>query len=223
MKASKINYLTMRYTFSSETGLVDENRYITKYYIDILGNNLKEEEPVLIGKSEVHLFLLDLALNSGYDLFDLLDTSDAAIDLCGIVYDSETECLKASIEDMMFESGTNNILYLSRLEIFPEYRGFSFGEKVIKDTVNRFSGCCGLVVFKAFPLQLETKDIWKAKMKYNELEQDEDKAKKSLYKYYKSLGFDNIFKDEHFFLIPSLLNEKMDKINLDELFGDIDV
>lgn len=74
-----ITFLRLNYCLSSETGNIEEERYINKYNIDVYEIQIDEndkESASLIGKVNVKLFLWELCIEDNYwvdDLFSQLD------------------------------------------------------------------------------------------------------------------------------------------------------
>lgn len=225
MKKEEIEFLEIKYSFNSSTGEIEHNRFINEYKIEIFGNGEdinSIEKSYLIGKGEISLFLVGLTQNEGFSIYQLFDSSQNGLDLGNLIFDWDTEEIKEKFEDLILETGNSNILYIDRIELLPQFRGMGFGKKIMKDIIFRFDNSCGLIILKAFPLQLEGSNVlgrdekWAKKMQYKHLVQDEKIAKSQLYKFYKSLGFKQYLKSEYFYLNSTLINKKLDKIDLDE-------
>lgn len=225
MKVQEIEFLRMEYRFSSGTGDLEADRYINKYEVEIWGegeNEQGEELSQLIGKASFCLFLIGLALDESFDMYQLFDEGEVNRELGNMAFNWDTEEFNEDFENIIGEVCNSNILYLDRIEILPEFKGRNFGKKVIKDIVCRFHSCCGVVVLKAFPLQFEYANIsgmgdeWSKKMKYDELLQNEKMARKQLNQFYKSIGFTQYPKSEYFYLDPDKQNRKLEKIDLSE-------
>jgi GNAT superfamily N-acetyltransferase len=228
MKKDEVEYLEIKYKFISSTGEIEHCRFINEYNIDIGGYGESSddiENSQLIGKGKVSLFFFVLAQNEGFSLYKLFDSSQNGLDLGNLLFDWETEDIEEDFKDLIFETGNCNILYVDRVELLPQFRSLGFGKKIMKDILFRFYNSCGLITLKAFPLQLEGSNVlgndeeWTQKMKYKDLVQDEKVAKKQLYKFYKSLGFMQYLKTEYFYMNPTLINQHLDKINLNEYMG----
>ena len=224
MKKYEIEHLVLKYRFDSGTGCIEHGRFINEYEIDIWGHGENDdgiEKSQLIGKGKISLFLVGLAQNEDFSLYQLFDSSQNGLDLGNLIFDWETEDMNEDFEDIISEALNYNILYIDRIELLPQFRGLGLGKKIMKDIIFRFDNSCGLIALKAFPLQLEGSSVlgrdekWSKKMKYDDLIQDEKIAKKQLYKFYKSLGFTQYFKTEYFYINPALTNKKLDKVNLD--------
>lgn len=225
---SKIDFIRTEYTFSSGTGQLEAERYINDYSIDIFGEYDDEEAgegSVLIGKAKVSLFLLDLAVETGYSLYEIFDSTREGSDLGNGVYDWKRGTFIGNVQEIIDASNTSNILFIDRIEIMPPYRNNGFGKKVIKDIIWRFYGCCGMAILKAFPLQLESENAlgldkeWRVRMAYDKMEQHESKAYRSLEKFYKSIGFTPLH--DHYLYIDTIYsNPKFDAIDLNEYQDD---
>lgn len=230
MKAQDINFLEFNYKFSSGTGEIEANRYINKYKIEILGRYSDDEgneKFQLIGKASIYLFLIGFAQNNYFSMSLLFDEEQASRDLGELIIDWDTNDFNEHFQDIICNSQSFNVLYIDRVEILPQFKGNGFGKYIMKDIVCRFDSCCGLIVLKAFPLQLEafakeSKDAWCQKMEYDKYIQDEKVAKKQLYSFYKSVGFSQYKKSEYFYLDPSLKNKKLDKIHLSDYFKNLE-
>lgn len=227
MDTGIITFLKLNYSLSSSTGYIEEARYINKYNIEVYeikADEYGKESSSLIGKANVKLFLWNLCMEDGYwadDLFSQLEHNE----LGNLLFDYKTNYFRKEWEKEINESFNYNILYLDRIELLPEYRGKGYGKLITKDILLRLNGAYGLAILKAFPLQLETnhpdssqeEKEWTAKMKFTQMEQDDDTAKKQLYSFYKKMGFKRYKHSEYFYLNPYFQNPKLDKINLNEL------
>ena len=221
-----IDYLETRYSFHSGTGELESGRYITEYNVDIYAHlfdeNLEDLEPVLIGKARLMLLLLGLADDNKYSYGEIFDHSMTLSDLSGLIFDWETGSLNEKFEDWACDSYNSNILYIDQIEILPAYRNRGFGKKILKDILCRFSGCFGVMILQAFPLQFKSEHAlgidkqWDILMEYDKMEQDKKIAPTRLDTFYKSLGFKKLYKDNYFFYNSGLKNSKLDKIDINE-------
>jgi GNAT superfamily N-acetyltransferase len=218
----KDNIIT-EYRFDSALGAIEEYRYINNYKIDIYSDD-DAAEPViheLIGKAEVSLVLLNLLTNKGMDYFPVFDTSSFLAELGQIIIDFDTNELREPlVDEVMPQSG--NILVIERFELLPEWRKRNIGKKVIKDIVLRFSGCCDLVMLKAFPLQQEyqyadgMKSDWEKKMQMTDFPQDQEFSTYKVFAYYQKMGFSQLGNTDYFYLNMSINNSIFDAIDLEE-------
>ena len=96
-----ITFLRLNYCLSSETGNIEEERYINKYNIDVYEIQIDEndkESASLIGKVNVKLFLWELCIEDNYwvdDLFSQLDHNE----LGGLLFDYDTNSFKPQIRN----------------------------------------------------------------------------------------------------------------------------
>lgn len=219
-----ITFLRLNYSLSSITGCMEEERYINRYNIEVYEVQIDEndnESSRLIGKASVKLFLWNLCIDTDYwaeDLFSQFDHQE----LGNLLFDYKTNNFKDEWEEILLESFNLNILFLDRIEILPEYRGKDYGRYITKDILLRLNGSYGLAILKAFPLQKEInhpesseeEKEWASKMKFNEMVQDGDIAKKQLYNFYKKMGFTRYKHSEYFYLNPNYQNPQMDDIKM---------
>lgn len=212
--------LHTEFSFTSGVGGLEASRFLNEYVINIKAHHFHDDKEVSIGSGKVILILLGLAVNQNYNPFYIFDSSHSLLELGENIYDFDTYELKEELQEFYnFEILSDNICFLERIEILPKYRSKGLGKKIIKNFVERFSGCCGLYALKAFPLQLEARKEkcqgWYKKMRLDELEQDEEKAKHKLYSYYRTLGFDQPFNNEYFFHNPVLRNDALELIDME--------
>lgn len=210
------------YRISSCLGIIEETRYDQNIFGDIIevdgyGNKLND-----IGQIKANKLLLGEAANNGCSIFSVVDMDPETLEMGEVVYDFQENDFVHSIRDFYDDLWETDILILSRIEIYPEYRGMGIGKYFIKDMYNNFIQGCGLFVLKCFPLQAEAglydrhKDR-AIKMGYEGFEKDQSKAFKKLHSYYKSLGFENIpsIKKEYMFMNSKLKNKKFQGILLE--------
>lgn len=97
------------------------------------------------------------------------------------------------------------------------------GKKWIKDFYNNFNSGCGLVTLNVTPKQFflyevsEKGKLWRNKMKYSEMDLDEEKSTYKLLNYFLSIGFKHIPEINHdlVYLSPMDRNEKFDNIKIE--------
>lgn len=215
--------INIEYRFDSALGAIEEYRYINNYKVDIYSDD-DAAEPIiheLIGKVEVSLVLLNLLTNKAMDYFPIFDTSQFLVELGQIIIDYDTNELREPlVDEVMPQSG--NILVIERFELLPEWRKRNIGKKVIKDIALRFSGCCDLVMLKAFPLQQEyqyaedKKSDWDQKMQFLDLPKDEEFSNFKVFAYYQKMGFVQLGDTDYFYLNRTINNAVFDAIDLEE-------
>jgi GNAT superfamily N-acetyltransferase len=215
--------ITIEYRFDSALGRIEEYRYINRYQVDIYSNDDAAEPTVheLIGKVEVTLVLLSLLTNKGMDYFPVFDTSQILIDLGRVAIDFDANDFKQPLDEE-FAGISGNLLAIERFELLPEWRKRNIGRKVIKDIVLRFSGCCAVVMLKAFPLQQEfqyaedMKSDWEKKMQMKQLPQDEEFSNYKVFAYYQKMGFNQLGNTDYFYLNMGVMNDVFDAIDIEE-------
>jgi GNAT superfamily N-acetyltransferase len=219
-----IDYLEIKYTFNSATPDMVENRYINEYDIEIVGNSLEDGngdvKTFVVGKAKVLLFLLGLADHNGFPYYEIFDTYSTTLEIGSLLYDWETQEFKAEIEEFCSDAYNSNVLFIDRIEILPAFRNKGIGKKIIKDILCRFYECFGVMVIKAFPLQFEIKssekeDIaWYTKMEFDGLEKDKKNATENLVRFYKSLGFDQLYQNEYFFYNSAYSTDQLEEVEI---------
>ena len=192
------NYnIKIEYKFNSYLGPLESQRYINEYKVKIY--NIDEEvTPIkkeLIGKANLSLILLSLVMNDEMDFYEVFDHSQFLFEIGQTIFDFDREEFKESLLEEI-ESGSANLLVIDRLELLPQWRHKGIGKKIIKDMILRFSGCCDLIVLKAFPLQKEAANSdtniseWRKKMQMDILPGDEEFSFLKVYSYYQKIGFE---------------------------------
>jgi GNAT superfamily N-acetyltransferase len=215
--------ISIEYRFDAILGQTDANRYINDYKIDIYHDD-NAQDPIkhdLIGKVEASLVLMGLMMNKGVSYYEVFDNSQflSEIGQTIIDFDENDFAEPFASEDM---GGSGNLLVISRIELLPEWRKKGIGRKMIKDIVLRFSGCCDLVILKAFPLQQEyqyaegNKNAWEKQMNINDLPKDVEFSNYKMFAYYQNLGFTQLENTDYFYLNLALQNRIFDAIDLEE-------
>ena len=153
--------------------------------------------------------------------YEVFDYSQFLFEIGQTIFDFDREEFKESLLEEI-ESGSANLLVIDRLELLPQWRHKGIGKKIIKDMILRFSGCCDLIVLKAFPLQKEAANSdtniseWRKKMQMDILPGDEEFSFLKVYSYYQKIGFERYEDSDYFYLNPALINEKFDAIDIEE-------
>lgn len=216
MEATDIfEYLNINYKFSSSSGYNEEYQYVNEYHLEIFKVG-EDERQVFIGKAKVELYLIGLALEHNFNPYYTFDSSQARRDFFNGIYDFGRNRFRKNVERMFDENFNSNLLVIDRIEILPQFRGHEYGKKIIKDIILRFNGSFGLAMLKAFPLQLEVRrdrDEWHEEMGYLKIEINPTKATRSLYRFYQSMGFNQMGKSEYFFLNPIFGNSFFDNVD----------
>lgn len=219
--------IQFKYEFDSCIGEIEGNRYVQDIRVSIIKTDEFGNNPIVIGKGNIKLLLLEQAMHDHYDIFEIFDMCEYTMRIGGMIYDFDNCEIKEDLQKKLFgdELMLNpNICIFERMTILPECRGLGIGAKFVKDRYNFFSSACGLIVMQPFPLQLEAvgsggrRDEFERNMKFEEMEQNSRKATKSLKDYYKRIGYISVkgYKDL-MFLVPGFRNKKLDAIDMSEM------
>ena len=170
--------------------------------------------------------LLSQALDDNFDIFQIFDSDSYTMRIGEEIYDFDNGDIKEDLQRKLFGDDfmcNPNICIFERLTILPEYRGLGIAAKFIKDNFFFFNTAWGLIVMQPFPLQFEAEGTlakcsdFERWMGYDQMEKDENKARKSLINFYKKVGFISVKGyDELLFLLPGFKNKKLDTIDLNE-------
>ena len=218
--------IIFRYQFCSFLGPMEEERYVQKIFVDIVKTDDSGNDVQIIGKASIKIILVAQALDDGYDIYDVFDTDSYTMRIGDEIYDFENDDIKEDLGRQLFGDdymANPNICIFERLTILPEYRGLGIAAKFIKDNFFFFNTACGLIVMQPFPLQFEAEGThakcsdFERQMEYDQMEKDENKARKSLINFYKKVGFLSVKGyDDLMFLLPEFKNKKLDAIDLNE-------
>lgn len=214
--------VTFKYTFSSATGCMEGSRYNKEFNLEIFSEDQDGHVDKLIGKIKFHIVYVAMAIDDGYDVYEIFDDKETTFRIGTRIFDFEQSDLNEDIlqfyDEVMFVS---NICFLERIEILPEYRGTQIGAKAIRDIYFHFGHACELLVAQVFPLQFEVKrpeqEEWLEHLSLERFEKDEKKAFKKLFDYYLSIGFNKIPKYHDLVFINTFkVSNKFQSINLEE-------
>ena len=222
-------WFTAKYKVKSSLEAVENDRYCqiikgSLYVRDESTDNIN----YLIGKLTGKKILLDEANENGWNAYSIFDVSGDTFEIGKIIYDLEDPHnsypeYNKNIEQEFHNLIESNVLILSKIEILPEYRGEGLGKKWIKDFYNNFNSGCGLIIADITPKQFYLFDVsakgslWRNKMKYSEMDQDEEKSRYKLLNYFLGIGFKHFPKisKELVYLSPPDKNKKFQKIKLE--------
>lgn len=221
MRESDSIFLSIEYKMVSDVPNYEPDRYVNRYSVKVFASNLDADTNLEIGRGVVKLILESLALDDQYSMYDVFDSSHATMELGSEIYDFDEWQIKDEIRICPgYDIINQNILFLERLELAKDYRGHGIGKKIIRDILERFFSSAGLIALKAYPLQFESSrgsdETWAKKVALEGLEEDEEKARYKLYHYYQNLGFENLLRNEFFFMNPAKKNKIFEKLFLDD-------
>ena len=218
--------IKFRYQFCSFLGPLEGERYIQEIFVDIIKTDDSDEDVQIIGKARIIIMLLSQAMDDNFDIFQIFDSDSYTMRIGEEIYDFDNCDIKEDLRRKLFVNDcmlNSNICIFERLTILPEYRGLGIATKFIKDNFFFFNTACGLIVMQPFPLQFEAESTiakcsdFERQMGYDQMEKDEDKARKSLINFYKKVGFISVKGyDDLMFLLPGFKNKKLDAIDLNE-------
>lgn len=218
--------IEFRYQFCSFLGPLEEERYVQNIFVDIIKTDDSGNEVQIIGKASIKIMLLSQALDDNFGIFQIFDSDSYTMHIGSTIYDFDNGDINEDLRRQLFGDDfmiNPNICIFERLTILPEYRGLGIAAKFIKDNFFFFNTACGLIVMQPFPLQFEAEGTlakrsdFERQMEYDQMEKDENKARKSLINFYKKVGFISVKGyDDLMFLLPGFKNNKLDAIDLNE-------
>lgn len=152
------------------------------------------DQTVEVGR--FRLFYIDVwaAVNAGASVFDIFDHTQEICDYYPAIFDVGTLAPSPELRRLFKdEVWLGNTLILDRLQILPEFRGYSLGLAVMRRLIERFGAGAAVVAIKPFPLQRELirheEDEWRQKMRLDDFEQNLSRATATLRRHYARLGF----------------------------------
>ena len=183
--------------FFSKAYFTDEPE---NFLIDIAGSvflpgeNHEEddEDEILAGK--LHAFYVDVAgaSDAGFDLDSILDL-DSEAEECSTIFDGKTQEFVESIESIVHERPiAQNLLFFTRLEILPAYRGQGLGLYSLFRCMQQFTHGVGIVALKCVPRQFlmrKHESAWEKMMNLDAFDRKKEASRQKLEKYFKRLGF----------------------------------
>lgn len=132
------------------------------------------------------------AREKGYDISEVFDAvSEELLDCYEAIFDPSEKDIKEDIRED-FEVITDDVLYISRVEILPEHRGRGLGLAVVKKVIERFGPIMGLVTIMPSPALSHHNPEWESRMKLSDFTSDQGTAIKKLHVYFEQLGFRQI-------------------------------
>lgn len=213
------------YKICSSLGARENARYFQEiegevYLDDFTGINKK-----LIGRLSGIKLLLSEGLNDGWDAYSIFDNQQQTLDLGSAIYDFQNEDWNEQLNDKYnYDLIEPNVLFITSIEILPEYQGHKIGTRFIKDFIINFVQGCSIVAIDKEPFYIQTnfnkeliRDDFTEKMNYNAMDEDSEKITYKLLSYFLKIGFDYFpeFNEQFVFMCPALKNEKFSKIEFD--------
>jgi len=122
----------------------------------------------------------------GIDPVTALSLEESTENYCHLFINSQ---LDMELQATAGLPGTDNVLILDRLYVYPNYRGHMLGLAAMANTISVWAPGEEISLLKAFPLQLMANIAPSERHKYKGLETDPEKATRALIKYYAQLGF----------------------------------
>ena len=211
----------INYRFTSYLSDIEYERYVTEIEGDIIANDLDEKQTHVAGKIKVNILRWGLAMNENVRFAHVLDALGGhygvAEDDYYSFFDAKTDELSEAFVEKFGDLDGHDICIIESVELLPAHRSKQVGRKVIKDIVDQFSSGCSLFIVTVFPFQFGdmNDDDWDRKMQYGLLETDQEQANYQLLNFFKQIGFDKLHDNDLMFYNPALVNERMDKIELD--------
>lgn len=122
----------------------------------------------------------------GIDPVEALGAHESTANYCHLFVNGHLDMKLQAIAGL---PGTDNILILDRLYVYPNYRGHMLGLAAMANTISVWAPREEISLLKAFPLQFMNNISPADRHKYKGLETDPEKATRALIKYYAQLGF----------------------------------
>jgi GNAT superfamily N-acetyltransferase len=160
---------------------------------DILETNYKEVE---VGVISGKIIEIEKARNYKFPVNEVFDVTGEVDEYMAQVWDYSSGDYSETINPN--DEYLGDILLIDTIYIYPKFNGHGLGLAAIRSTIEYFKREGLVVLLRAHPLQLQSEswggDNFKQKMNMSKFESNEDKALKSLRKYYSKAGF-NLIKD----------------------------
>jgi hypothetical protein len=166
-----------------------------EFEMDVQGESTEPEDCILDLKGRIYVSLADrgerlagrillslcrFAIGE-FSPADALDAHSSDLSEYGVLFDGDD--WNTMVMDQ-FECLGTDLLVPRKMEIAKRFRGLGLGLRVLRRSVDAFSGNCGLVAIKPFPLQFEGDVAGR--------EQEFQSARDKLVRYYSRLGFEAI-------------------------------
>jgi hypothetical protein len=209
------------YSIHSELGLLYERRYCQVINGKIQRRTGTGELQGSVGSVSGYRLLLGEAMSYKLSAEDIFDQHHETMELGKLLFDFEQWDWKEAIQEQC-ECNNFNVLILSVIEIYPEYRGKGLGKYVLKDFYTNFISGSGLFVTEVFPLQfsqrepIEGEEYHKRKMEYELFSADFDESINKLRSYCLQIGMFNLLglPNEILVIDPARRNKRFHNLKL---------
>jgi hypothetical protein len=213
------------YKICSSLGARENARYFQEIEGEVFLDDFTGINKKLIGRLSGIKLLLSEGLNDGWDAYSIFDNQQQTLDLGSVIYDFQNEDWNEQLNDKYnYDLIEPNVLFITSIEILPEYQGHKIGTRFIKDFITNFIQGCSIVAIDKEPFYIQTnfnkeliRDDFTEKMNYNAMDQDSEKITYKLLSYFLKIGFDYFpeFNEQFVFMCPALKNEKFSNIEFD--------
>jgi len=201
----------------------DPNDFVTAVRFK---SHTEQEEPgahvELVGKGKLSLFHFGLAMDAEFPLRVVMDATSSILAMSEMLFSWEEGAHPFDKFEEIFKEEpifNQDVCFVEQLEVLPAHRGRGIGRDALISIARRFYNSCGLLVLKAYPMQHDVNvqrqvDEWAKAMRYEELEQDLERAQYQLFSWYQKMGLSNPFDVEYFMALPGDLAQ-LPKVGMD--------
>jgi len=171
-----------------EDFITEFNGIICSSIADIEEKNYKEVE---IGVISGKIIEIEKAKHYACPIYEVFDATGEIDEYISQIWDYGSRSYSKTINPDDYYLG--DILLIDTIYIYPKFNGHGLGLAAIRRTIEYFKRDGLVVLLRAHPLQLVSEswndDDFEQKMNMSKFESNEDKALKSLRKYYSKGGF----------------------------------
>jgi hypothetical protein len=121
----------------------------------VLVHKLEDGSDSVVGSLRAQLVQVGRALDDGYPIHDVFDTTQELCELWDAFYEPQTSEFKEAVA-AQFDTVALDILYLSVIEIDPKHRDAGLGLAAVSRCIDVWGPSEGLVACKPFPLQFDS-------------------------------------------------------------------
>ncbi len=210
---------SIKYQLQSTLGEETCNRFINRYTGEIFVDQASSD--LIVGRIHFSLILTNQIREKEFDLKKVLQSTERIKDFSKTFIDPEIlEFNDSFLEKLHDPMLLENICLITKLELFPGFRGRRIGGKIIKDLHSRFSYGISLFIAKAVPFQItmiknrskgRDEDKFYESMNFEDTAFDEETAQLKINAFFQRIGF-NLFTNNYFFLDNRYAQEKINAI-----------